>query len=117
MGTAKSGYIQRRIIKINEDIQTQYDNTVRDITGEIYQLSYGNDGMDPSQTVKVSGEQQPYDISRIISRLNLQHEMTKENEKNTYISRLKQLTGKTIYNNWSIDELKQRIDSIEEYNI
>ena len=74
MGTAKSGYIQRRIIKVCEDIQIMYDGSVRDIGGKIYQLSYGDTGLDPSQTVKVNGTQQACDVSRIVDRLNIQFE-------------------------------------------
>jgi hypothetical protein len=82
MGTAKSGYIQRRIIKVCEDIQVTYDGSVRDATDKIYQLSYGDNGMDPCQTVKVNGIQQSCDISRMVDRLNLQFEIDSENKEN-----------------------------------
>ena len=52
MGTAKTGYIQRRIIKVCEDIQVKYDGSVRDAFGKIYQLSYGCNGFDPCETVR-----------------------------------------------------------------
>ena len=48
MGTATSGYMQRRIIKLTEDMKIQYDGTVSDIPGKIYQMSYGNNGLDPT---------------------------------------------------------------------
>jgi hypothetical protein len=76
MSTAKSGYIQRKIVKVCEDIQVQYDGSVRDITGNIYQLSYGENGWDPSKTIKVNGESQICDIGRMITKLNNQHEET-----------------------------------------
>jgi DNA-directed RNA polymerase beta' subunit len=82
MGTAKSGYIQRRIIKVNEDIQVKYDGSVRDTTGKIYQMSYGDNGFDPCETVKVGNRQQACDIGRMAARLNLQFEMKLEEEKN-----------------------------------
>ena len=78
MGTATSGYMQRRIIKLTEDIKIQYDGTVRDITGTIYQVAYGNNGIDPTCTVKVKGEQEVCDISRMIEKLNMEHEQTKK---------------------------------------
>lgn len=81
MGTAKTGYIQRRIIKVCEDIQVKYDGSVRDSFGKIYQLSYGDNGFDPCETVKVGNSQQACDISRIVDRLNLQFEIEKEIEK------------------------------------
>jgi DNA-directed RNA polymerase beta' subunit len=75
MGTATSGYMQRRIVKLNEDIKTQYDGTVRDSIGKIYQLYYGEDGLEPTNTVKVGSSQEPFDISRIVNRLNMKHEI------------------------------------------
>jgi DNA-directed RNA polymerase beta' subunit len=78
MGTATSGYMQRRIIKLTEDIKVQYDGTVRDITGTIYQVAYGNNGIDPTCTVKVKGEQEVCDISRMIEKLNMEHEQSKK---------------------------------------
>jgi hypothetical protein len=69
-----SGYIQRRIVKLTEDIKIQYDGTVRDAIGSIYQLSYGEDGIDPKSTIKVDSEQQICDISNIVKKLNIKHE-------------------------------------------
>ena len=62
MGTSKSGYIQRRIVKCLEDMQIQYDGTVRNTSGFIYQTAYGHDGMDTKHTIKVKD-----DISEILS--------------------------------------------------
>ena len=73
MGTATSGYMQRRIIKLTEDIKVQYDGTIRDVPGNIFQIAYGCYGLDPTTTVKVDNEQQPCDISRIVARLNMKH--------------------------------------------
>jgi DNA-directed RNA polymerase beta' subunit len=81
MGTAKSGYIQRRIVKLCEDIQVRYDGTVRDANDNIYQIVYGNNGYDPASTVKVGNTQEPCDIARMVDRLNLQHEIKMENNK------------------------------------
>ena len=79
--TAKSGYIQRRIIKVCEDISVKYDGSVRDTTGKIYQMAYGDTGFDPCSTVKVGDRQQCCDVSRIVDRLNLQLDIYNE-EKN-----------------------------------
>ena len=122
MGTAKSGYIQRRIIKVCEDIQVKYDGSVRDTIGKIYQMSYGDSGMDPCATVKVKNSQQSCDVSRMVNRLNLQFEMNakpvaKPIAKPTRISLLKQLAKKTgtkrLYKGWSIDDLTHRLESLE----
>lgn len=81
MGTAKSGYTQRKIVKICEDIQVKYDGTVRDATGKIYQFAYGGNGLDPTQTVKVDGQQQVCDIRRLVNRLNKKFEQTPQAER------------------------------------
>ena len=75
MGTATSGYMQRRIVKLTEDIKVQYDGTVRDIPGNIYQVAYGDTGIDPSCTVKVGGSQEVCDVSRMVAKLNMQHDI------------------------------------------
>jgi len=81
MSTAKSGYIQRRIVKCCEDIQVQYDGTVRDATGKIYQLAYGETGWNASSTIRVDGEQQVCNISNIVTKLNMQYEVEKKKRK------------------------------------
>ena len=128
MGTAKSGYIQRRIIKVCEDIQVKYDGTVRDTTGNVYQMAYGDNGMDPCETVKVGKTQMPCDISRMVARLNLQYEMKEEApkvdeqpiatpKKASRISLLKAIAKKTgvkrLYKGWSIEDLTQRLDALD----
>jgi DNA-directed RNA polymerase II subunit RPB1 len=44
--TSDTGYIQRRLVKLMEDIHVAQDRTVRDINGSIVQFSYGEDGID-----------------------------------------------------------------------
>ena len=70
MGTATSGYMQRRIIKLTEDLKINHDGTVRDIKGQIYQICYGENNLNPINTIKVNNDQQICNISRIIDRLN-----------------------------------------------
>lgn len=72
--TANSGYIQRKMIKILEDMNVKYDNTVRNSVGTIIQFSYGTDGFDGSKTIVKNGETMFCDIQRIADRLNLQVE-------------------------------------------
>lgn len=78
MGTATSGYMQRRIVKLTEDIKVFHDGTVRDAYGNIYQMSYGDTGYDPISYVKVKGEQQICNIGRIADKLNMLHESKDE---------------------------------------
>ena len=70
VGTAVSGYIQRRIVKLQEDIRIQYDGTVRDETNRIFQLKYGDHGFDPEQTLKSNGDMWFTDLKRVADRLN-----------------------------------------------
>jgi len=44
--TSESGYIQRRLVKLLEDIHVAEDRSVRDINGAIVQFSYGDDNID-----------------------------------------------------------------------
>jgi DNA-directed RNA polymerase beta' subunit len=80
-GTAKSGYIQRKIVKLSEDLQVQYDGSVRDTTGKIYQWCY-NKGIDPLKQVKVNGELNFCNINRLSEKLNSKFEYNLENIKN-----------------------------------
>eukprot|EP00850_Spirogloea_muscicola_P023482 SM000360S13676 [mRNA] locus=s360:20430:29808:- [translate_table: standard] len=64
--TAETGYMSRRLMKALEDLSTQYDGTVRNSSGGIVQLVYGDDGMDPVDMEGAEG-----------TPLNLQRMMTK----------------------------------------
>ena len=75
MNTATSGYIQRRIIKLIEDIKIQYDGSVRDCCGSIYQWAYGEDFIDPKALVKVGKELEFCDVTNIVNKLNLKFEL------------------------------------------
>lgn len=75
MNTSNSGYIQRRIVKLCEDIKVQYDHTTRDAIGSIYQVAYGEDGINPITTVKVGSAQEICDVSAIVNKLNMKHEV------------------------------------------
>ena len=81
MGTAKSGYIQRRMVKITEDIQIKYDGTVRDAVDNIYQMAYGDNGINPCDSIKVNGKLQACDVSRVVDRLNTQFEIFREGKE------------------------------------
>ena len=72
MGTATSGYIQRSIVKINEDMKVEYDGTVRDAKKNIYQFAFGNHGFDPAKVNinEAKGEVYPVNIERLAAKLN-----------------------------------------------
>ena len=87
--TAETGYMSRRLMKALEDLSTQvrplicahqyvlpnnaagvlrqYDNTVRNSTGGIVQLLYGDDGLDPVSMEGKDGT--PVDLRRLFMRV------------------------------------------------
>ncbi|MEM4850831.1 MAG: DNA-directed RNA polymerase subunit A' [Desulfurococcaceae archaeon] len=48
--TSQSGYMQRRLINALQDLKVLYDGTVRTASGEVVQLLYGEDGVDPMKS-------------------------------------------------------------------
>ena len=80
MSTAKSGYTQRKIVKICEDLQVNTDGTVRDNTGKIYQYNYGSNGYESSKTIKIDDKPNFCDISRLVNKLNNEKELGIVNE-------------------------------------
>ena len=116
MGTATTGYIQRRIIKICEDIQICYDNTVRDNNNNIYQYCYGEMNLDPRNISKVNDENQICNVSRIANKLNLNHELTVKKTlkpRKWYLRELSKKTGKRLlYKNLTIEELDTKLSHL-----
>jgi DNA-directed RNA polymerase subunit A' len=62
--TAKSGYMQRRLINAMDDLKVYDDEmlSVRNTANRIIQFSYGEDGIDPSRGVHGS----PFNIDVIV---------------------------------------------------
>ena len=75
MGTSKSGYTQRKIVKVMEDLQVKYDGTVRNPEGNIYQFAYGDDGLDPIECIFRNGEADICDVARMVDKLNMECEI------------------------------------------
>ncbi|UCF08217.1 MAG: DNA-directed RNA polymerase subunit A', partial [Thermoplasmata archaeon] len=50
--TSRSGYMQRRLINALEDLKVKQDGTVRNTADTIIQFQYGEDGIDPSRSVR-----------------------------------------------------------------
>ncbi|MHB8605320.1 MAG: DNA-directed RNA polymerase subunit A' [Thermoplasmatota archaeon] len=50
--TSRSGYMQRRLINALEDLKVDYDGTVRNTAGTIIQFIYGEDGVDPTRSLR-----------------------------------------------------------------
>jgi len=74
MKTASSGYVQRRMIKMMEDLQVRYDGTVRNTSGSIIQWAYGEDGLDRCNTIVKNEKTEILDLSRLVEKLNIEHE-------------------------------------------
>ncbi|EFA01191.1 DNA-directed RNA polymerase III subunit RPC1 [Tribolium castaneum] len=61
--TAETGYMQRRLVKSLEDLVVHYDGSVRNAEGDIVQVNYGGDGLDPTY---MEGKDCPVDFDRVL---------------------------------------------------
>ncbi len=77
MKTSTTGYTQRKMIKLMEDLQIKYDGTVRNSYGSVVQWSYGEDGYDRSETVVLGDTAHVADLKRIADKLNTKYSMNK----------------------------------------
>ena len=50
--TADTGYIQRKLIKILEDIKVEYDGTVRNANDKLIQCVYGDNGINTENQIE-----------------------------------------------------------------
>lgn len=50
--TSRSGYMQRRLVSALEDLKLTSDGTVRNTVGTVIQFKYGEDGVDPTRSVR-----------------------------------------------------------------
>lgn len=76
MKTASSGYVQRRMVKLFENIQTKYDGTVRAVDSNwIFQWAYGKDGFDRSACSFKDNDVFFCDAENIANRLNNEYEL------------------------------------------
>ena len=66
--TSDTGYIQRRLVKLMEDIHVEQDGTVRDINGSIVQFLYGEDGIDATGIEKQDCELGMMTMEQVYSR-------------------------------------------------
>jgi DNA-directed RNA polymerase subunit A' len=63
--TSTSGYLQRRLVNALQDLHVNYDIIVRTTEGDVVQLKYGEDGVDPMK----SYHGRPVDIDAIIEEI------------------------------------------------
>nr|XP_053636926.1 DNA-directed RNA polymerase III subunit RPC1-like [Cherax quadricarinatus] len=64
--TSETGYMQRRLVKLLEDLYVAYDMTVRNSAQDIIQIRYGGDGLDPTQ---LEGSTGPVDLQRVLDHI------------------------------------------------
>ncbi|NDB70094.1 MAG: hypothetical protein EB015_19235 [Methylocystaceae bacterium] len=75
MSTANSGYIQRKMVKVMEDIQVKYDGTVRNTNNWVFQWNYGGDGFDRSECSFKNNNVFFIDANQVASRINNDYEI------------------------------------------
>ncbi|NBO22656.1 hypothetical protein EBU94_04865, partial [bacterium] len=75
--TAQTGYIQRKMVKLLEDLQVTYNGTVEDACKHIISFDYGGDNFDGSKIIYRNGEPLFMDVESIVNKLNADHEWSK----------------------------------------
>ncbi|XP_045464776.1 DNA-directed RNA polymerase III subunit RPC1 [Harmonia axyridis] len=73
--TAETGYMQRRLVKVLEDLVVAYDNTVRNAEKHIVQLRYGGDGLDPTY---MEGNGVPVNFERVLAHIKAKYPYREE---------------------------------------
>ncbi|WP_048902240.1 DNA-directed RNA polymerase subunit A' [Methanohalophilus mahii] len=64
--TSQSGYLQRRLVNALQDLEVQYDRSVRETRGVIVQFKYGEDGIDSTKS-DYSSEETVHNIVRSVT--------------------------------------------------
>jgi DNA-directed RNA polymerase subunit A' len=85
--TQQSGYMQRRLINALEQLRVEYDGTVRNSVGDIIQLEYGEDGVDPAK----SDHGKAVNVERLIEQVRIMVEEKKPALKSYIKERLTQV--------------------------
>ena len=62
------------MIKVAEDTSISYDGCVRNHGNNIIQFAYGNNYLNPSFTIIKKERPLPFDVSRLIQRINFNYE-------------------------------------------
>jgi len=78
--TAKTGYIQRKMVKILEDIHFNYNNMVVNNFNQILEFSYGDDNMDISKLIKTNYGYSFIDVAHTTDILNKNNEWKNRNK-------------------------------------
>ena len=90
--TQQSGYMQRRLINALEQLRVEYDGTVRTSTGDIIQLTYGEDGVDPAK----SDHGKAVNVSRIIDQIKIMMDNEEPSSKEYMMERISEVEDQMI---------------------
>jgi DNA-directed RNA polymerase subunit A' len=82
--------MQRRLINALEQLRVEYDGTVRTSTGDIIQLKYGEDGVDPAK----SDHGKAVNVSRLVDQVRIMVEPGKPASKEYVLERLAEVEEK-----------------------
>lgn len=76
--TAQTGYTQRKMVKIMEDVQVKYDQTVRNSVGSIIQFAYGHDNLCSTKTT--ISDDGPFfcNVDRLVDKINTEYEIKED---------------------------------------
>jgi len=80
--TSKSGYLQRRLINALNELETQYDGTVRNTSDTIVQFEFGEDGTSPVEVS--SSTDYSVDVEGVADRI-IEAEFEDEAEKRRFL--------------------------------
>jgi DNA-directed RNA polymerase subunit A' len=99
--TSRSGYMQRRLINALEDLKIEYDGTVRNTAGTVIQFLYGEDGVDPTRSLRGKSVNVNEAIQDVLG-LDLGPERTTR--------------GKSTYDREDVELTRSMLDEISEEN-
>jgi DNA-directed RNA polymerase II subunit RPB1 len=89
--TPDTGYIQRKLTKVIEDLKWSYNNTIVNSKNTILDFSYGYDNLDPAKMISVK----PTPTSENFSFIDIKHTaecLNKNFEWNNYLESLKHVS-------------------------
>jgi len=105
--TQQSGYMQRRLINALEHLRIEYDETVRNSTGDIIQFHYGEDGVDPAK----SDHGKAVNVSRIAEQVRIMVDRGKPAPKEYIKKRVEEVKDKLTPQ--LVEELKRDVSKEE----
>ena len=106
--TAETGYIQKKMTKILEDLTSSYVGTVNDMSNNIIQFNYGEDNLDAAKLIKV-GKKNDKDV---FSFIDIKHSILKLNADYEWDLFLNKTSIKSVKRKLTMDELKYIKDEL-----